>query len=95
MKDHPERKRRLQFLEAMFAGEVYSDFVLLWLMAHATRFVPREAYRPDSCWLERWTKLANELGTRALGDLRTGVVKALQILGEGFAPTAEPFTSTT
>ena len=78
------RQSFLEFdLEAMFAGEVYSDFVLLWLVAHATRLAPREAERPESCWLEQWTKLANEQGTRALGDLRIGVERALQILGEG------------
>ncbi len=79
------RQSFLEFdLEAMFAGEVYSDFVLLWLTAHATRFAPREGERPKTCWLEQWTKLAAEQGTRALGDLRGGVEKALQILGEGF-----------
>jgi hypothetical protein len=79
------RQSFLEFdLEAMFDGEVYSDFVLLWLMAHATRFTPREGDRPETCWLEQWTKIASEQGTRALGDLRGGVEKALQILGEGF-----------
>jgi hypothetical protein len=79
------RQSFLEFdLDAMFAGEVYSDFVLLWLVAHATRFAPREAERPDTCWLEQWTKLAEEQWTRALGDLRGGVERALQILGEGF-----------
>ena len=68
----------------MFAGEVYSDFVLLWLMVHATRFAAREADRPDSCWLEQWAKQAEEQGTRALRDLRVGVEHALQIFGEGF-----------
>ena len=79
------RQSFLEFdLEAMFAGEVFSDFVLLWLMAHATRFAPQADGRPETCWLEQWTKLADEEGTRALGDLRTGVEKALQILGEAF-----------
>ena len=79
------RQSFLEFdLEAMFAGEAYADFVLLWLMAHATRFAPREGNRPESCWLEQWTKVADAQGTRALGDLRGGVEKALQILGEGF-----------
>lgn len=79
------RQSFLEFdLEAMFTGEVYSDFVLLWLMAHATRFAPRDTDRPESCWLEQWTKLADEQGTRALGDLRGGVERALQFLGEGF-----------
>ena len=84
------RQSFLEFdLEAMFAGEVYSDFVLLWLMAHATRFAPREGERPETCWLEQWTKLADEQGTRALGDLRGGVEQALQILGEGFTSHPE------
>lgn len=79
------RQAYLDFdLEAMFTGEVYSDFVLFWLMAHATRFIPREIDRPDTCWLEQWTKIAEEQGTRALGDLRLGVEQALQILGQGF-----------
>jgi len=79
------RQSYLEFdLEAMFAGEVYADFVLLWMLAHATRFAPREAGGPETCWLEQWTKLAEEQGTRALGDLRAGVEKALLILGEGF-----------
>jgi hypothetical protein len=79
------RQSFLEFdLESMFAGEVYSDFVLLWLMVHATRFSPLEAERPETCWLEQWTKLADEQGTRALGDLRTGVETALKIFGEGF-----------
>ena len=53
-------------LEAMFSGEIYADFVLLWLVAHATRFAPREGSRPETCWLEQWTKEAEEQGTRAL-----------------------------
>jgi hypothetical protein len=79
------RQSYLEFdLEAMFDGEVFSDFVLLWLMAHATRFAAREDGRPESCWLEQWTKIAEEQGARALGDLQGGVERALQILGQGF-----------
>ncbi len=79
------RQSFLEFdLESLFEGENYSDFVLLWLVAHASRFEAREADRPESCWLEQWTKIAQEEGTRALGELRVGVEKALQILGEGF-----------
>jgi hypothetical protein len=78
------RQSYLEFdLEAMFDGEVFSDFVLLWLMAHATRFAAREGDRPETCWLEQWTKVAEEQGTRALGDLKQGVEKALEILGQG------------
>lgn len=86
------RQSFLEFdLEGMFEGEVYSEFVLLWLVAHATRFTPREENRPETCWLEHWTKLADEQGTRALTELRGGVEKALQVLGEGF--TSHPKNS--
>ena len=79
------RQSYLEFdLEAMFTGEVYSDFVLLWLMAHATRFTERTEGRPESCRLEQWTHIAEADGSRALGDLRKGVETALQILGEAF-----------
>ncbi len=79
------RQSFLEFdLESMFAGEVYSDFVLLWLIAHATRFAPRDDGRPETCWLERWTREAERQGARALGELRGGVERALQTLGRGF-----------
>lgn len=68
-------------LEAMFSSEAYADFVVLWLVCHATRF---EGDRPADCWLERWTHLASEDGTRALERLRDGVEEAMQILGSGF-----------
>ena len=79
------RQSYLEFdLESMFAGEVYSDFVLVWLIAHATRFAPRGDDRPETCWLEQWTREAEREGTRALGELRGGVERALQVLGRGF-----------
>ena len=64
-------------LEAMFDGEVFSDFVLLWLMVHATRFAAREEGKPETCWLEQWTKIAAEQGTRALESLRGGDRKSV------------------
>lgn len=67
-------------LEAMFSGEVYSDFVVLWLLAHESR-VEGE---PQVCWLERWTEAAVVQGTRALDSLRKGVEEAIEILGGGF-----------
>ncbi|HVN96860.1 MAG TPA: N-6 DNA methylase [Syntrophorhabdaceae bacterium] len=79
------RQSYLEFdLEAMFIGEVFSDFVLLWLVAHATRFTVSDGGRPEGCWLEQWTKLAEEQGTRALESLKGGVEKALEVLGQGF-----------
>ena len=68
----------------MFTGEIFSDFVVLWLTAHATRFQEREAGKPETCWLEEWTKVAAKDGTRILGDLRQGVENALQTFGQGF-----------
>ncbi|RZO86862.1 MAG: hypothetical protein EVA65_00875 [Oceanococcus sp.] len=79
------RQSYLEFdLEAMFDGEAYADFVLLWMTAHASRFTPRDGNAPESCWLEEWSREAEESGTRALKDLRGSVEKALQVLGEGF-----------
>jgi hypothetical protein len=68
-------------LEAIFAIEAYEDFALLWLCTHQSRF---EAEVPEDCWLERWTQAAQRDGTRALGELRSGVERAIEALGRGF-----------
>lgn len=68
-------------LEAMMDGEVYADFALLWLLCHQSRV---EADKPADCWLEKWSKLAREQGTRVLNDLRLGVGNAIEALGRGF-----------
>ncbi len=68
-------------LEAMMNGEVYADFVLLWLLCHQSRV---EAERPEACWLEKWSRTAQEQGTRALDQLRSGVERAITALGSGF-----------
>ncbi|MEX0874892.1 MAG: N-6 DNA methylase, partial [Actinomycetota bacterium] len=72
-------------LVAMFEGEVYADFVVLWLTCHQSRF---EAERPEACLLERWTQAAVEQGTRALEQLRDGVERAIQDLGQGLLSNA-------
>jgi hypothetical protein len=38
----------------------------------------------NDCWLERWSKLASERGTRAMDALRDGVKEAVEALGSGF-----------
>ncbi|MCL4250296.1 MAG: DUF559 domain-containing protein [Anaerolineae bacterium] len=68
-------------LEAMMDGEVYSDFVLLWLLCHQSRV---EGERPSDCWLEKWMKVAEDQGTRAREQLRVGVEEAITALGLGF-----------
>ena len=68
-------------LEAMFAGDLFSDFVVLWLTCHRTRF---EGEPPEKCLLEQWSNEAAESGTRALDKLRDGVEAAITALGSGF-----------
>jgi len=68
-------------LEAMFSDEVYEDFVVLWRTCHQSRV---EADNLADCWLEQWTKVAAETGTRARDDLRGGVEAAIEALGTGF-----------
>jgi hypothetical protein len=76
------RQAFLEFdLEAMMDGEVYSDFVLFWLLCHESRI---EAEKTEECWLERWSRKAQEQGTRALDQLRSGVEGAITALGRGF-----------
>lgn len=67
-------------LEAMMDGEVYADFALFWLVCHQSRV---EGDRPEQCWLEKWSRTAQETGTRALDTLRQGVEDAIKALGRG------------
>ena len=71
-------------LEAMFDGEVFSDFAVLFLLLHQSRVEILTADAPASdCWLEKWRTTAVESGTRALGLLRDGVQQAISALGTG------------
>jgi len=79
-------------LEAIMAGEAYADFALLWHLAHRTRLEPRVADAAEEgssptqagCYLERWSKVAEETGARARDRLRDGVQEAIEALGSGF-----------
>jgi len=76
------RQAYLEFdLEAIFEGEAYADFALLWLTCHQSRL---EGEQPAEFWLERWSKTALDRGTRALDQLRNGVEEAITALGSGF-----------
>jgi Eco57I restriction-modification methylase len=76
-------------LEAIFDGELYSDFTLLFALVHSSRFEPlarEDGAAPSAadCWLERWRDLGIKEGTRARDRLRDGVEQALNLLGTGF-----------
>ena len=71
-------------LEAIFDGELFSDFVLLYLTCHESRFAAQEDGGPESCYLEKWRAFAADQGERALNQLRVGVQQAISILGTGF-----------
>lgn len=71
-------------LKAIFDGELFSDFVLLYLVCHESRFAIQGDGGPESCYLEQWRGFAADQGERALEQLRKGVEKAISILGTGF-----------
>ncbi|MGV9991722.1 Eco57I restriction-modification methylase domain-containing protein [Streptomyces sp. NPDC003374] len=71
-------------LEAIFDGELFSEFVLLYCVLHASRFAVAEGAAPAGCWLEKWRTEAVTSGARALDQLRLGVQNALTVLGTGF-----------
>ncbi|WP_248964810.1 Eco57I restriction-modification methylase domain-containing protein [Sphaerisporangium perillae] len=75
-------------LEAIFDGELYSEFVLLYTLLHASRFelISDEGSVPTcaDCWLEKWRAFAAQTGVQAREQLRYGVEKALEALGTGF-----------
>ncbi|QBR08986.1 SAM-dependent DNA methyltransferase [Streptomyces sp. S501] len=71
-------------LEAIFDGELFSEFVLLYCVLHASRFAVAEGAAASGCWLEKWRAEAVSSGARALDQLRLGVRDALTALGTGF-----------
>jgi hypothetical protein len=72
-------------LEAMFDGELFEDFVLLYRLLHMSRFeLPDEVTAPSACRMEKWRIEAIESGTRFLDDITDGVQAAVIALGTGF-----------
>ena len=67
-------------LAQIFDSDSFSDFALLWLCCHRTRF---EGATPHSCLLEQWHTEAATQGTRARDKLRSGVQQAIECLGTG------------
>ena len=70
-------------LEGMMVGNLYSEFVLLYRLLHASRF-PKEDTNVHECLLERYYQQGIEEGDRVREKLRDGVEDALRILGEAF-----------
>ena len=71
-------------LRAIFDGELFSDFVLLYLVCHESRFAIQGDGGPESCYLEQWRTASADQGERVLDQLRKGVEQAISILGTGF-----------
>ena len=60
-------------LEAIFDGELFSDFVLLYLTCHESRFAIQGDGGPASCYLEQWrgfAAAARRAGTRSAPQRR-------------------------
>ncbi|WP_104783818.1 MULTISPECIES: Eco57I restriction-modification methylase domain-containing protein [Streptomyces] len=70
-------------VEAIFEGDRFADFLLLWRLTHRSRVEVHGDSGPVGCWLEKWRTEAIASGTRALDQLRKGVERALVTLGTG------------
>jgi hypothetical protein len=71
-------------LEAMFDGELFDEFVLLYRLLHVSRFEVDDGAAPSTCRMEKWRIEAIEAGTRFLDDITDGVQAAVIALGTGF-----------
>ena len=71
-------------LEAMFEGELFDEFVLLYRLLHVSRYEVEDGTAPSTCRMEKWRTEAIEAGARALDLIRDGVEAALVALGTGF-----------
>ncbi|MPZ00123.1 MAG: N-6 DNA methylase [Actinophytocola sp.] len=71
-------------LELIFSDKLFSDFVLLFRLVHASRLMTAADDAPQHCWLERWRTAGIAQGERARERLEAGVKKAIASLGTGF-----------
>ncbi|MBC6448081.1 Eco57I restriction-modification methylase domain-containing protein [Actinokineospora xionganensis] len=71
-------------LDLIFTERLYSDFMVLFRLVHASRFVVDGESLPKDCWLEKWRDTAVKQGERARERLRVGVRDAITTLGTGF-----------
>ena len=72
-------------LEAIFEGDLFADFLMLFSLCHQSRLEVRDLEKgAASCWAEAWRTESLESGSRALNQLRDGVIEAITTLGTGF-----------
>lgn len=73
-------------LEAIFDGEQFAEWLLLFQLCHVSRLQTRGGpdAPPADCWIEQWRTEAGQAGARALERLRDGVEQAIRALGAGF-----------
>lgn len=73
-------------LEAIFDGELYAEWLLLYQLVHVSRLEIRADAdaTPHDCWLEVWRSESIDAGARALDRLQIGVERAVDALGTGF-----------
>lgn len=70
-------------LEGMIEGNLYSEFVLLYRLIHASRF-PSDGAAAHECLLESYYQQGIDEGSRVRDKLRDGVEQALRVLGSAF-----------
>ena len=70
-------------LQGMIESNLYSEFVLLYRLVHATRFPPDPA-NPHDCLLEQYYLDGVEQDGRVREHMREGVEEGLKVLGTAF-----------
>jgi hypothetical protein len=68
-------------LDDILDGERYSEFRVLWLVCHESRFRREGEAR---CLLEQWFERGKQDGVAALDRMRKGVEEAIRVFGGGF-----------
>ncbi|WP_304455442.1 N-6 DNA methylase [Nocardiopsis sp. YSL2] len=71
-------------IAAIFDGELFNDFALLFAVLHASSFEVGTDRSPGSCRLEQWHIEAVDSAVQALDVLRDKVELAVTALGTGF-----------
>jgi len=78
------RPQYLEFdLYSMLEDDHYSEYTLLWKILHVSRVFDIENQIDMTVW-EEWRNETISTGERVRDGLRTGVTKALMLLGSGF-----------